>query len=338
MGKILVTGATGYIGSHTCVALMRAGYRVLAVDNLSRSKVASLARIQMITGIAPRFYNVDVCDEEEMNWIFRDHLIDCVIHFAGLKDVEESVRQPLDYYHNNVYGLLQLLHVMQRNRCKSLVFSSSATVYGAGETAPYKEDMKTSAVNPYGQTKLMGEQILRDLCATDPEWSVAALRYFNPIGAHESGLLGEDPSGVPGNLVPCIARAATGQTQALSVYGSDYDTPDGTGIRDYIHVMDVAEGHIAALREYTARHRGFRTFNLGTGKGSSVLEVVAAYEAACGKKIPLSMEARRSGDVAVSYADVTRAREELNWTASADLERMCADSWRFVCQNPRGLE
>lgn len=338
MGKILVTGATGFIGSHTCVALMHAGYHVVAVDNLSRSKVESLARIQMITGIAPRFYKADVCDTEAMQQIFTDHVIDCVIHFAGLKDVAESVQQPLAYYQNNVYGLLQLLHVMQRNRCKSLVFSSSATVYGAGEAAPYKEDMKTGAVNPYGQTKLMGEQILKDLCATDPEWSVAALRYFNPIGAHESGLLGEDPSGIPGNLVPCITRTVMGKERALSVYGNDYGTPDGTGIRDYIHVMDLAEGHTAALREYTARHKGFRTFNLGTGKGSSVLEVIAAYEAACGKKIPISMEARRSGDVAVSYADVTRAREELKWTASADLEQMCADSWRFVRQNPRGME
>lgn len=338
MGKILVTGGTGYIGSHTCVALIRAGYQVVAADNLSHSKVESLARIQMITGKTPYFYQADVRDADAMRQIFMDHRIDGVIHFAGLKAVAESVELPLMYYENNVYGTLQLLRVMKEASCKKLVFSSSATVYGAGNIAPYSEDMETGAVNPYGQTKLMIEQILHDICKADSEWSIAALRYFNPIGAHESGLLGEDPSGIPTNLVPCIARTAKGKQKALAVYGTDYNTPDGTGVRDYVHVMDIAEGHIAALAEYTETRRGFRTFNLGTGKGHSVLEVVRAYEEVCGKKIPLHTEPRRSGDVAVSYADVTRAQKELKWTAEADLSRMCADSWRFICQNPRGLE
>ncbi|MBQ8688552.1 MAG: UDP-glucose 4-epimerase GalE [Ruminococcus sp.] len=338
MGKILVTGGTGFIGSHTCVALIRAGYQVVVADNLSHSKVESLARIQMITGKTPRFYQADMRDAEALRQVFLDHQIDGVIHFAGLKAVAESVEQPLAYYENNVYGTLQLLRVMEEYGCKKLVFSSSATVYGAENTAPYRENMETSAVNPYGQTKLMIEQILEDICQADDSWSIAALRYFNPIGAHESGLLGEDPSGIPTNLVPCIARTVMGKQNALPVYGKDYDTPDGTGIRDYVHVMDLAEGHIAALAEYTAKRTGFRTFNLGTGKGYSVLEVVQTYEKVCGKRIPLHTEARRNGDVAVSYADVTRAKEELKWEATAGLSRMCADSWRFICQNPRGLK
>lgn len=338
MGKILVTGGAGFIGSHTCIALMRAGYSVVIVDNLSHSKVESLARIQMITGRTPHFYKADIRDMDSMRQIFIDHPIDGVMHFAGLKMAEESVAQPLAYYQNHVYGILQLLHVMDEFHCRKLVFSSSAAVYGTGNAQPYQEDMKMDAINPYGHTKAMAEQILMDLCQADPAWSVAALRYCNPAGAHESGLLGEEPGKKPADLMSALALTAMGKMDALPLYGNDYNTPDGTGIHDYIHVMDLAEGHMAAWAQYTAKQNGFRAFHLGTGKGYSVLEVVRAYEAACGKKIPLRIEQRRSGDAAVSCVDVTRARNELKWTAAFDLAQMCADSWRFIRQNPRGLE
>ncbi len=336
MGKILVTGGTGFIGSHTCVALINAGYQVVIMDNLSNSKVEAVARIEMITGRHVRFYRTDLLDEEGMHQIFEDNKIDAVIHFAGLKAVGESVEKPLAYYENNISGTLTLLRVMREYHCREMIFSSSATVYGSQNPVPYKEKMPTSATNPYGYTKVMIEQILRDVCTADPSFTAVALRYFNPIGAHISGLLGENPNGIPNNLVPYVAQVAVGKLDCVQVYGDDYDTPDGTGVRDYIHVMDLAEGHVAALA-YGASHDGFEAVNLGTGRGSTVLDVVHAYEKACGKNIPVEFTARRAGDVAVSYADVTKAKELLGWTASADLQQMCNDSWRFTLQNPNGL-
>lgn len=337
MGKILVTGGTGFIGSHTCIALLCAGYQIVVSDNLSRSSVESLARIQLITGTSPRFYNADVRDDAAMEQIFLDHDIDCVIHFAGLKAVSESVAKPLDYYNNNIYGTMQLLRTMDKTRCKRIVFSSSATVYGEKSSAPYKEDSAIEAVNPYGQTKVMTEQILMDMCNADPEWSVAALRYFNPAGAHESGLLGEAPFGTPSNLFPRLAMASLAKKSTMHIYGTDYSTDDGTAVRDYIHVMDIAEGHIAALKKYSEKQTGFRAFNLGTGKGYSVYEVIRTYEEVSGRKLLLHKEPRRCGDTAVSYADVSRAKNELLWTAKADLRKMCEDSWRFTSRNPRGF-
>lgn len=336
MGKILVTGGTGFIGSHTCVALINAGYQVVIMDNLSNSKVEAVARIEMITGRHVRFYRTDLLDEEGMHQIFEDNKIDAVIHFAGLKAVGESVEKPLAYYENNISGTLTLLRVMREYHCREMIFSSSATVYGSQNPVPYKEEMPTSATNPYGYTKVMIEQILRDVCTADPSFTAVALRYFNPIGAHISGLLGENPNGIPNNLVPYVAQVAVGKLDCVQVYGDDYDTPDGTGVRDYIHVMDLAEGHVAALA-YGASHDGFEAVNLGTGRGSTVLDVVHAYEKACGKNIPVEFTARRAGDVAASYADVTKAKELLGWTASADLQQMCDDSWRFTLQNPNGL-
>lgn len=337
MGKILVTGGTGFIGSHTCTALINAGYSVVIADNLSRSKEESIRRIKIITGTEPCFYKIDICDKASVLRIFDEHDIRAVIHFAGLKAVAESAAEPMLYYRNNVCGTMQLIDAMEAAGCKKLVFSSSATVYGDGNIPPYTEDMRLSAVNPYGQTKIMIEQMLMDLCASDPEWSVAALRYFNPVGAHKSGLLGESPCGVPTNLIPCIADTITGKQAALSVYGTDYDTADGTAVRDYIHVMDIAKGHIAALREYTEKRTGFRAFNLGTGKGSSVYDAVRAYESVSGKKAAMKLMPRRAGDTAVSYADASRAEKELNWKAEAGLIEMCEDSWRFICRNPSGL-
>lgn len=336
MGKILITGGTGFIGSHTCVALINAGYQVVVMDNLSNSKIEAIARIEMITGRNVRFYRADMRDMEEMRQIFIDNKIDAVVHFAGLKAVGESVEKPLEYYENNIGGTIKLLQVMAEFKCNTMVFSSSATVYGCNNPVPYLEDMPTSATNPYGYTKVMIEQILRDVCTANPEFHAVALRYFNPIGAHESGLIGENPNGIPNNLVPYIAQVAVGKLKQLSVYGNDYDTPDGTGVRDYIHVMDLAIGHAAAL-DYGMKHTGFEAINLGTGKGSSVLEVVHAYEKACGKPIPLQIVGRRAGDIAISYADPTKAKELLGWEATCDLEKMCADSWRFTQQNPNGL-
>lgn len=336
MGKILVTGGTGFIGSHTCVALIRAGYSVIAMDNLSNSKVESLNRITMITGKKVRFYRVDLLDRNAMCQIFEDNKIDAVIHFAGLKAVGESVEKPLEYYRNNVSGTINLLQVMEQYGCRTMIFSSSATVYGVHNQAPYREEMPTSATNPYGYTKVMIEQILQDLCVAKKDWSVIALRYFNPIGAHESGLLGENPNGIPNNLVPYIAQVALGKLDHLRVFGNDYDTSDGTGVRDYIHVMDLAEGHVKALA-YGLKQKGFDPINLGTGKGSSVLDVVHAYEEACGKEIPVQIEARRAGDIATSFADASKAERVLGWKATLDLKKMCADSWHFTDQNPNGL-
>lgn len=337
MGKILVTGGTGFIGSHTCVELLSEGYGIVIADNLSNSKEAAVDRIEKITGKKVTFYNVDICDYDALSGVFRENDIEAVIHFAGLKAVGESVRKPLEYYTNNIYGTLVLLKVMRENNCKKIVFSSSATVYGMNNKAPYTEDMPTSATNPYGYTKVMIEQILHDVCVADSDFSVVALRYFNPIGAHSSGLLGEDPNGIPNNLVPYIAQVASGRLEQLSVYGDDYDTPDGTGVRDYIHVMDLAAGHVCAI-DYAMKNKGFEPVNLGTGKGSSVLEVVAAYEKACGKPIPKKIAERRAGDIAACYADASKAKEIFGWEAKSDIVQMCADSWNFTKLNPDGIQ
>lgn len=336
MGKILVTGGAGFIGSHCCVELLNSGYEVVVMDNLCNSKRESIARIEKITGKQVTFYQTDLLDEAGTAAIFAENAIDTVIHFAGLKAVGESVEKPLLYYHNNLTGTLTLLRVMEQYGCRRMVFSSSATVYGVQNQAPYTEDMPTSATNPYGYTKVMIEQFLRDIAVADARWSVVALRYFNPIGAHESGLIGEDPNGIPNNLVPYIAQVAVGKLPCLRVFGNDYDTPDGTGVRDYIHVVDLAKGHIAALG-YAAAHTGFLPVNLGTGHGVSVLEVADAYEKACGKEIPRQICPRRAGDINASFANASRAKEILGWEATADIAKMCADSWHFTELNPEGL-
>ncbi len=337
MGKILVTGGTGFIGSHTCVELLANGYEIVIADNLSNSKEAVTERIEKISGKKVIFRKVDVCDYNALSEVFKENVIDAVIHFAGLKAVGESVQKPLEYYSNNIYGTLVLLKVMREYNCKKFVFSSSATVYGMNNKAPYTEDMPTSATNPYGYTKVMIEQILRDVCVADKDFSVVALRYFNPIGAHSSGLIGEDPNGIPNNLVPYIAQVASGRLEQLSVFGDDYDTPDGTGVRDYIHVMDLASGHVCAI-DYAMKNKGFEAVNLGTGKGSSVLEVVSAYEKACGKPIPKKITPRRAGDIATCYADASKAKEIFGWEAKSGIEKMCADSWNFTKLNPNGIE
>lgn len=336
MCKILVTGGAGFIGSHTCVELLESGYEVIIMDNLCNSKEESVHRIEQITGKKVKFYKTDMLDLDGIAEIFEKNEISAVIHFAGLKAVGESVEKPLEYYHNNITGTINLLRVMKRYGCKTIVFSSSATVYGVNNQAPYTEDMPTSATNPYGYTKVMIEQILKDLTVPDDEWSVAALRYFNPIGAHKSGLIGEDPNGIPNNLVPYIAQVASGRLEKLKVFGNDYDTPDGTGVRDYIHVVDLAKGHISALK-YALDHKGFTPVNLGTGKGSSVLDVVKAYEKASGKEIPVEITERRAGDIATSYADTSLAKKLLGWEAELDLDDMCRDSWNFTVNNPEGL-
>ncbi len=326
---ILVTGGTGYIGSHTVVELQQSGYDVVIVDNLINSKVDVLDKIAAITGIRPKFYENDVCDREALVKIFTENKIDAVIHFAGLKAVGESVQKPLEYYTNNIVGTLTLLAVMREFGCKQFVFSSSATVYGANNIAPYTEDMPTSATNPYGQTKFMQEIMLQDMVVADPTMGVALLRYFNPIGAHESGLLGEDPNGIPNNLMPYICKVAVGKLPRLNVFGNDYDTPDGTGVRDYIHVVDLAKGHLAALR-YLEETAGVLTVNLGTGKGSSVLEIVNAFEEASGVQVPYVITDRRPGDIATCYASTDKAKEVLGWVAEKNLEEMCRDSWNFI--------
>lgn len=337
MSKILVTGGTGFIGSHTCVELIKAGYDVIIMDNLSNSKIGTVDRIYQITGKKPVFYQTDIRDFNGTDKIFKEHKIDAVIHFAGLKAVGESVQKPWEYYENNINGTLVLLDAMRKNNCKNIVFSSSATVYGLDNVAPYTEDMRTSATNPYGYTKVMIEQILDDICISDSEWSVMALRYFNPIGADKSGLIGEDPNGIPNNLVPYIAQVAIGKLEYLRVFGNDYDTPDGTGVRDYIHVIDLAKGHVVAV-DYALKHKGFEPVNLGTGNGSSVLDVVKAYEKACGKEIPYKIVERRAGDIATSFANPDKAKKLLNWTAELTIDDMCVDSWNFTVKNPNGLE
>lgn len=337
MGKILVTGGTGFIGSHTCVELIQQGYDVVIMDNLSNSKVVTIDRIYQITGKRPMFYQVDIRDFNGTYKIFQENDIDAVIHFAGLKAVGQSVEMPLEYYENNINGTLVLLDVMRKNGCKNIVFSSSATVYGVDNVAPYTENMRTSATNPYGYTKVMIEQILHDMCVSDGDWSVMALRYFNPIGADKSGLIGEDPNGIPNNLVPYIAQVCIGKLEYLKVFGNDYDTHDGTGVRDYIHVVDLAKGHVVAV-DYTLSHKGFEPVNLGTGNGSSVLDVVRAYEKACGKEIPYKIVERRAGDIATSFANPNKAKELLNWSAKLTIDDMCIDSWNFTQKNPEGLE
>lgn len=334
--KVLVTGGAGYIGGHTCVELLNAGHEVVVIDNFVNSKPEALDNIRKITGRDLAFYKADLRDREAVRRIFEEHQIDAAIHFAGLKAVGESVHKPMEYYDNNLGGFFVLAEEMAAHGVKKLVFSSSATVYGMNNPVPFREDYPTSATNPYGYTKVMIEQILRDVCTANPEFTAVALRYFNPIGAHISGLLGENPNGIPNNLVPYVAQVALGKLDHVRVFGDDYDTPDGTGVRDYIHVMDLATGHVAAVA-YGLEHRGFEPINLGTGHGSSVLDVVHAYEKACGKKIPIEITERRAGDIATSYADPSKAKKLLGWEATADLQQMCADSWRFTKQNPNGM-
>ena len=333
--SILVTGGAGYIGSHTCLELLQAGYDVIVVDNLSNSKEEALRRVQEITGKKITFYRVDLLDKAALEAVFASHAIDSVIHFAGLKAVGESVSIPLRYYHNNVTGTLHLCQVMQTFNVKKMVFSSSATVYGETNPSPLREEYPLSATNPYGRSKLMIEEILRDLHSSDPAWDIILLRYFNPVGAHSSGRIGEDPNGIPNNLLPYITQVAVGRLERLAIFGKDYPTPDGTGIRDYIHVVDLARGHIKALEKLAAQP-GAVAYNLGTGRGYSVLEVVEAFSRACGKPIPYYFAPRRPGDVAVSVADPSRAQLELGWYAQLDLADMCADAWRWQAQNPGG--
>ncbi len=334
---ILITGGAGYIGSHTCVELLDAGYDIVVVDNFSNSKPESLKRISEITGESIKSYNVDLLDAQELDKVFIDNNIDAVIHFAGLKAVGESVAIPLRYYHNNITGTLILCETMQKYGIKNLVFSSSATVYGMPERVPISEDFPLSATNPYGRTKLMIEEILRDLYISDSSWSIALLRYFNPIGAHSSGRIGEDPNGIPNNLMPYITQVAVGKLKELRVFGNDYPTVDGSGVRDYIHVVDLAKGHLKAL-EKIMQNQGIEAYNLGTGKGYSVLEMVKAFESVSGRKIPFQIDERRPGDIAVCYADPAKAKNALGWFAEKGIEEMCADAWRWQSENPNGYE
>lgn len=335
--RILVTGGAGYIGSHTCVELLQAGYDVVVVDNLANSKEESLQRVQELTGKTLTFHQVDLLDKAALDAVFGRASVDAVVHFAGLKAVGESVAVPLRYYQNNVAGTLTLCDVMCQHQIKNLVFSSSATVYGDPQTVPIKETFPLFATNPYGRSKLMIEEMLRDLHTADPAWNIALLRYFNPVGAHASGRIGEDPNGIPNNLVPYIAQVAVGRLAEVAVFGNDYPTPDGTGVRDYIHVVDLALGHIKALEKLTS-HPGVVTYNLGTGRGSSVLEVVEAFARAYGKTIPYTIVERRPGDAAACYADPSQAQIELGWSAVNDLDTMCADVWRWQSQNPNGYD
>lgn len=335
--KILVTGGSGYIGSHTTLDLLKAGHDVVVVDNLSNSSRESLRRVEDLAGRSLTFHQADLLDEAALSAIFAASPIDAVIHFAGLKAVGESVAQPLHYYHNNVSGTLSLLRTMEEYNVRTLVFSSSATVYGASEEVPLAEKMELNATNPYGRTKEQIEDILTDLAAADARWSIALLRYFNPVGAHESGRIGEDPQGIPNNLLPFIAQVAVGRREKLVVFGDDYPTPDGTCIRDYIHVVDLAAGHLAALN-YLPEHPGVHRWNLGTGKGSSVLEVLTAFEHAAGHAVPSEIGPRRAGDAAVSYADPSAALADLSWSAQRDLAQMCADHWRWQKNNPTGYD
>jgi len=327
--KILVSGGTGYIGSHTCVELLQNGHEVVIFDNLYNSKEEVVDRIRKITGKDVTFYKADMLEPDSMRKVFEEHTFDCVIHFAGLKAVGESVAKPLMYYENNIAGTLNLCKLMNEFGCKRIIFSSSATVYGNPKTVPITEDFPLSTTNPYGSTKLMLEQILTDLTVADPAWSVVLLRYFNPIGAHESGLLGEVPNGIPNNLMPYIMQVAVGKLPELGVFGNDYDTHDGTGVRDYIHVVDLAKGHVCAV-DKVMNTEGTNVYNLGTGTGYSVLDIVHAFEEANGVKIPYQIKARRPGDVPVCYANPKKAKEELGWEAKFDLTRMCRDSWRFA--------
>ena len=337
--SILVCGGAGYIGSHTCVELVQAGYDIIVTDNLYNSSEEALRRVEQIVGKKIPFIKAELCDQEQVEALFAQNPgIDSVIHFAGLKAVGESVAKPLEYYSNNLISTLYLLQAMRKHGVKNFVFSSSATVYGDPATVPIREDFPTGGTtNPYGTSKLFQEKMLMDICAADPALNVALLRYFNPIGAHESGLIGEDPNGIPNNLVPYIAKVAVGQLPKVHVYGNDYDTPDGTGVRDYIHVVDLAKGHVAALRKLETGC-GLFVCNLGTGNGYSVLDVLHAYEKACGKELPHVIDPRRPGDIAVCYADPRKAREELGWEARLGIEEMCASSWKWQSMNPNGYK
>lgn len=334
---VLVTGGAGYIGSHTCVELLNAGYQVVVADNLCNSCQEALERVQEITGKVLTFYQVDIRDEEGLRQLFQKESIDAVIHFAGLKAVGESVQQPMKYYDNNISGTLTLCRVMNEFGVKNIVFSSSATVYGSPKTVPILEDFPLSVTNPYGRTKLMLEEILQDFHTADPEWNVILLRYFNPIGAHKSGRIGENPKGIPNNLMPYITQVAVGKLECLGVFGDDYDTIDGSGVRDYIHVVDLALGHVKAI-EKIAENQGVLIYNLGTGNGYSVLQMVKAFEEASGQKIPYVIKPRRAGDIATCYADCSKAKKELGWEAQYGLKEMCEDSWRWQKNNPNGYE
>ena len=335
--NILVTGGAGYIGSHTCVQLLEAGYDVTVVDNLCNSSEEALKRVEQITGKPLKFYKIDMANKSDLRKVFEENTFDAAIHFAGLKAVGESVQMPLSYYHNNLYSTINLCELMSEFGTKKLVFSSSATVYGKPKSVPIREDFDLSCTNPYGRTKLMIEEILRDICAADPEWDVALLRYFNPVGAHESGLIGEDPQGIPNNLMPYITQVAVGKRDYIHVFGNDYDTPDGTGVRDYIHVVDLADGHLRALKKLFSKS-GIVAYNLGTGTGYSVLDMINAFSKACGRELPYKIEARRPGDIDACYADPALAQKELGFFAKKTLADMCADSWRWQQQNPNGYQ
>lgn len=337
METILVTGGTGFIGSHTIVELLNEGYRVVAMDNLSNSKVTSLDRVEEITGKHAEFIKADLLDEPALDQLFSENNIDAVIHFAGLKAVGESVEKPLMYYTNNITGTVNLCRAMKKHNVKRLVFSSSATVYGDPSESPLTEDSSLSATNPYGQTKLTIEYILRDLCISDPSWKIALLRYFNPVGAHQSGIIGEDPSGIPNNLMPFVTQVAVGKREKLSVFGGDYPTHDGTGVRDYIHVVDLAKGHLKSL-EHLDNISGAEAYNLGTGKGSSVLDLIHTFEKATGQNIDYEITDRRPGDAAICFADPSKAEKQLNWQTELTLEEMCRDAWNWQTKNPNGYE
>ncbi len=334
---ILVTGGAGYIGSHTCVEMLNAGYEVVVIDNLDNSSSESLKRVEKITGKTVKFYKEDVRDKDALRKIFKENKIEAVIHFAGLKAVGESVREPIMYYNNNIQNTIALVEVMGEFNVKKIVFSSSATVYGEAKVVPLTEDMPTSAINPYGKTKWFIEHILSDLYNSDNEWSVALLRYFNPIGAHKSGLIGEDPKGIPNNLMPYISQVAVGKLQKLHVFGDDYNTPDGTGVRDYIHVVDLAKGHVKAV-DYVLKTTGLEAINLGTGNGVSVFELRDAFVKATGVEVPFVVDPRRPGDADEVYADASKAKKLLGWTAELDVKQMCEDTWRWQSGNPNGYE
>ena len=337
MTRVLLAGGAGYIGSHTAVELLENGYDIVVADDLSNSSEESLERVKKITGKDFPFYEADVCDKTALDKIFEENAIDAVIHFAGKKAVGESVAMPLEYYRINLNATLSLCESMIEHGVKNIIFSSSATVYSADNKVPFTENSHLGCSNPYGWTKLMNEQILQDIAKANPGFSVVLLRYFNPVGAHPSGLIGEDPQGIPNNLMPFIAQTAVGKREKINVFGDDYDTPDGTGVRDYLHVVDLAAGHVAALR-YVLDHEGTEIFNLGTGHGVSVLEMIASYSKACGHDLPYVIAPRRPGDLATVYADATKAKEVLGWTAAKTLDDMCADSWNWQSHNPNGYE
>ena len=336
MATILVTGGCGYIGSHTTLELLNKGYDVVVVDNFSNSSYESLKRVQWLTGKEVTFYETDIRDSEKMEAIFKAHTFEAVIHFAAFKAVGESVRLPLKYYDNNISGTVELLRIMDKYGVKKIIFSSSATVYGDPERLPVDENCRLSTTNPYGSTKLMMEMIMQDLSKADKEWNIVLLRYFNPVGAHESGLIGEDPKGIPNNLMPYVAQVASGRHECINVFGNDYDTPDGTGVRDYIHVVDLALGHIAAIEN--CNDAGVHIYNLGTGRGYSVMEMIKAFEKACGKTLPYKICPRRPGDIATCYAAPDKAKKELKWEAKFGIEEMCASQWKWQSQNPNGYK